>query len=73
MKLKINLKNVYLSIFGILLILLLYCFASNGRYERVESAYGGSVYTRAYVYLDTWRGRLCCFDADGNREYIREE
>ena len=82
MKLRINLKKLGLALLGVVLVCLLYCFASNGRYERVEdgsvvfldgTVRYGSGYGDDYVYLDTWRGRLCYFGTDGKKRYIKED
>lgn len=78
MKFRISLKDAGLTALGVVLLLLLYCFASNGRYESTDvSYYGGEFvvidrYKPNIVYLDTWRGRLCCFGKDGRR-YIKNE
>ena len=79
MKFRIGLEDAGLTALGVVLLLLLYCFASNGRYESTDvSYYGGEFvvidrYKPNIVYLDTWRGRLCYFDSDGNKKYLRNE
>lgn len=50
MKFRIGLKDAGLTALGVVLLLLLYCFASNGRYERVEGGVYGGYDAKGFAY-----------------------